>query len=179
MGTSSIISSKKGRPAKGPFENKSRALSTRITEKIRTKLDCAAADNGRSLSQEIEHRLEQSFRDEQRAEDIATLEREHHIAHFGGERGYRIAAFISMVIARVETVYGSQIENDDATRLAAQEAIEQLLMIITGRSKPSQLVKFGAGTPPLKGGKEITDDLFEKLLRLWDDKKENLSGNSE
>ncbi len=52
---------------RGPFEDKRRTLTTRITDGTRDRLDTAAAAAGRSLSQEIEMRLEQSFRDEDRA----------------------------------------------------------------------------------------------------------------
>ena len=57
-------SGKSGPPPRGPFEDKHSALSTRITKKTRKRLDHATAVSGRSLSQEIELRLEQSFRDE-------------------------------------------------------------------------------------------------------------------
>jgi TraY domain len=50
-----------GRKPKGEFGGKSAWLSTRITEETREKLEAAAAKSGRSLSQEIEARLKQSF----------------------------------------------------------------------------------------------------------------------
>jgi hypothetical protein len=52
---------RRGPKPQGPFEYKRRMLTTRITDDIRTKLDAAARDAGRSLSQEIEMRLEGSF----------------------------------------------------------------------------------------------------------------------
>ena len=52
---------KTGAKAKGPYENKRAVLTTRITGKTRKALENAAAMSGRSLSQEIEHRLERSF----------------------------------------------------------------------------------------------------------------------
>jgi len=44
--------------------DKRKTLSTRITSGLRDRLDKSADESGRSLSQEIEFRLEQSFRDE-------------------------------------------------------------------------------------------------------------------
>src|SRR5262244_1528635 len=55
---------KRGRPARGEFFEKRSNLSTRITSELRKRLDEAAQDSGRSLSQEIEMRLVRSF-DEQ------------------------------------------------------------------------------------------------------------------
>jgi hypothetical protein len=52
---------RRGPKPKGPFEDKRRTLTTRITESTRNKLDDAAKASGRSLSQEIEHRLGRSF----------------------------------------------------------------------------------------------------------------------
>jgi len=52
---------KGGRPPKGPYHGKSKTLSTRITAELRSRLEEAAGATGRSLSQEIEFRLERSF----------------------------------------------------------------------------------------------------------------------
>ena len=48
----------------GPYVDKRKTLTTRITEETRTRLEKAAAATDRSLSQEIEFRLERSFLDE-------------------------------------------------------------------------------------------------------------------
>ena len=55
---------KAGRPGprpRGPYADKRKTLTTRITTKTRERLDAAAKATDRSLSQEIEFRLEQSF----------------------------------------------------------------------------------------------------------------------
>jgi len=48
---------KRGVKPRGPFANKKRALTTRITEETRAMLEADAEAAGRSLSQEIELRL--------------------------------------------------------------------------------------------------------------------------
>jgi uncharacterized protein (DUF1778 family) len=53
---------KPGPKPKGPFEDKRRTLTTRITDETRLMLEAAAAQTGRSLSQEIEFRLETSLK---------------------------------------------------------------------------------------------------------------------
>lgn len=50
-----------GPKPRGPFQDKRKTLTTRITEDTRARLDAAAQQTGRSLSQEIELRLEKSF----------------------------------------------------------------------------------------------------------------------
>jgi hypothetical protein len=54
-----------GPKPRGPFDDKRKTLTTRITEETRTKLEAATAATGRSLSQEIEFRLERSFQTEE------------------------------------------------------------------------------------------------------------------
>jgi len=70
---------KPGAKPKGPYEHKIRTLTTRITERTRIKLENAASMSGRSLSQEIELRLNRSLdQDDVRYQD------------FGGEIQYRM-----------------------------------------------------------------------------------------
>src|SRR5437773_3120914 len=76
-----------GAKPQGPFEDKRRTLTTRITEGTRVKLEAAARDSTRSLSQEIELRLELSLdRDE-------------------GLGGRRTAALLRSLAAMVEPHY--------------------------------------------------------------------------
>jgi hypothetical protein len=50
-----------GRKPKGDYHGKSAVFSTRITSGLRKNLDDAARKSGRSLSQEVERRLKDSF----------------------------------------------------------------------------------------------------------------------
>lgn len=52
---------RRGPKPRGPFIDKGRTLTTRITKETRDQLERAARKSNRSLSQEIEFRLEQSF----------------------------------------------------------------------------------------------------------------------
>jgi hypothetical protein len=56
--------SKPGRPRLKPAERKSRNLTFRSRGALRQKLEDATRKSGRSVSEEIERRLEYSFRDE-------------------------------------------------------------------------------------------------------------------
>ncbi len=55
-----------GRPPLGPFVGKRAVLNSRITQRTRQALEEAASVTGRSLSQEVEIRLEHSFIDPMR-----------------------------------------------------------------------------------------------------------------
>ena len=50
-----------GRPTKDPVDGERVQLGTRVTAGIKRRLDMASVESGRSLSQETEMRLEQSF----------------------------------------------------------------------------------------------------------------------
>lgn len=54
----------RGRPAKGPYKGMSARISTRLTQGLRTRLEQSATEAGRSLSQEINFRLEKSLDNE-------------------------------------------------------------------------------------------------------------------
>ena len=51
-----------GRKPQGEFSNKRALLATRVTMETRKALDAAARKSGRSLSQEVEHRLRESVK---------------------------------------------------------------------------------------------------------------------
>ncbi len=82
-----------GRRPKGPISGNAGWLQARITEDLRTSLDRAAAQNGRSLSQEAQVRLKESF-------DLpAKLQK-----HWGPPHVRALAQLVSSVVLRVETV---------------------------------------------------------------------------
>ena len=75
---------KRGPVPRGSYHNKSRVLSTRIREDTRLALEEAAAHSGRSLSQEIEHRLRRSFDQDEKV-----------IIKYGSRRNYAVLRLIA------------------------------------------------------------------------------------
>jgi hypothetical protein len=61
---------KRGPAPKGEYEGKSQVLSTRIRPDTRARLVEASRESGRSLSQEIEHRLRRTFIDDEKISDV-------------------------------------------------------------------------------------------------------------
>ena len=86
---------RRGRPALPPTEGKRVPLNMRTTLDTRAKLEKAAKESGRSLAQEIEFRLEQSFRDK------AAL-----IEAFGGRKTYDVLRVLGSVAAQIQTRTG-------------------------------------------------------------------------
>jgi hypothetical protein len=65
-----ISMGKRGPAPKGEYTGKSKVLSTRIRPDTREALSAAAKASGRSLSQEIEHRLRRSFLEDEKIADM-------------------------------------------------------------------------------------------------------------
>ena len=66
---------------------KKQPLNMRTTETLRKKLECAAGTSGRSLVQEVEHRVEQSFHKD---EMLSELRRELRIIDRRSNLIYRV-----------------------------------------------------------------------------------------
>jgi hypothetical protein len=62
-----------GRPTKPPTPGERVPLSLRVTAEIRDRLEKAAVEKGRSLSQEAELRIERSFDREELLPEVLTL----------------------------------------------------------------------------------------------------------
>lgn len=127
MASSRKSASKGGRPAKGPFQNKSRTLSTRITKETREQLEKGAKKSGRSLSQEIEFRLDQSFRREKAAKDIRQIVLDDIHDRFGGRNNFNVMTTLSTLIIVIEERIGKTWLEDRETYQNVQYAIRGFL----------------------------------------------------
>ena len=102
---------RRGPKPRGPYIDKRKTITTRITEETRYRLEEAAKASDRSLSQEIEWRLMQSFQ---------TEDQRH--AEFGGVQNYRLGRLIAVTISEIEIIsetewYRSEENLDYATGL--------------------------------------------------------------
>jgi hypothetical protein len=77
----------KGPRPKGEYAGKSSVFSTRIRPDLRKSLERAAKTSGRSLSQEVEHRLRRSFVEDDKIADA-----------FGDRRTFRLMRLMSDAI---------------------------------------------------------------------------------
>jgi TraY domain len=99
-----VTSDPKRRPGprpKGPFEDKRRTLTTRITDATRQRLEEARAATGRSLSQEIEFRLDGSFR----GEDLTA---EFLRRTFGDENSLKFVELLAGIAQMIDQEMGSK-----------------------------------------------------------------------
>jgi hypothetical protein len=81
----------KGPRPKGEYVGKSSVFSTRIRPDLRKRLEVAAKTSGRSLSQEVEHRLRRSFVEDDKIADA-----------FGDRRTFRLMRMIADAIRLAE-----------------------------------------------------------------------------
>jgi len=100
-----------GRKPRGEFKGKSATLTTRITPKTRTAMERAAQKSGRSLSQEVERRLNDSVRNERnRRSDVRAL-----------------AEAIAIVAEKVEIATGKHWLQDASTGEELRRGIDVLV----------------------------------------------------
>jgi hypothetical protein len=90
----------RGPRPKGEYAGKSSVFSTRIRPDLRKSLERAAKTSGRSLSQEVEHRLRRSFVEDDKIADA-----------FGDRRTYRLMRMMS------DAIHLSQKDQNDETWL--------------------------------------------------------------
>ena len=165
------IRSRPGPKPRGPFKNKRRTLTTRITDRTRQGLERAAAITDRSLSQEIEFRLERSLSDQ----DARATER---AAEFGGEAIYDFMKKLARVAGIVGLKTGADFGKDAYTRAEAISAMKEVLdafQIKAAGAATGQGRGFAAGEPSVGSlgkkiaegpGAEIGRDIFRFVLGL-------------
>ena len=144
MPTASPSKRKRPGPApRGPYEGKRRTLTTKITEGLRQKLDDAAERSNRSLSQEIEFRLDYSFRD-QDARD----------RDFSDDFTLKLMRALATAKVLAEARWGKDAYKDAAAAGAAYDAMVGILdSVFHARAGGVQ-----DETTPTEGQKLIIDD---------------------
>lgn len=97
-------------------EPKRAAFNTRLRKELKDTLQYAATKSGRSLSEEIEFRLEMSFVRDKELFRVATC-------NFGGESTYALLLAISQMKDMLNAIYGTEWETDHAMFAQFKDAI--------------------------------------------------------
>lgn len=109
-------SKRRGRPPKKASERKRNNVTTRLRDKTKRLLETEAEKAGRSLSEEIEFRLEQSF------SEASAL-----VRAFGDNRSYRLARLLFGTKDIIEEIHERSIFADPETFRAAHTAMCALM----------------------------------------------------
>jgi hypothetical protein len=80
----------RGQPPRGPYAGKSAVLAWRVRPETRADIERAAQASGRSMSQEVEHRLKGSFAEDKEIKD-----------RFGSERSYAVMRLMASTIVAI------------------------------------------------------------------------------
>lgn len=67
---------RRGRPTKKAKSGTKVSLGLKVTASVKARLEDAAAKSGRTQSQEAEHRLERSFRDDEIMSELRAIREE-------------------------------------------------------------------------------------------------------
>ncbi len=105
-----------GRPPLPPGQRKLDSLGFRPTPAVRAKIEAAAKANGRSLSREVESRLEESF-----------LNEEAKYEAFGGRHVYALMRLLGSAVSVIEAGTGRKWRDDRVTYHQVKATIDKLL----------------------------------------------------
>ena len=123
-----MATTKRALKAKGPKRvDRRKTTSTRITPETRARLDEAAAQSGRSLAQEIEFRLEQSFAEEKSQAEFSDEKVRAVYAPFGKPETFLVARLLANAIHTIEVVTGKNWMDDPEAHRQTQEACKNIL----------------------------------------------------
>lgn len=172
-----------GPKPRGPFEDKQATLTTRITAQTRQRLEEAAEASGLSLSQEIERRLDRSFK-EDHVDDEIIKER------WGDKFAYNFMKVLASVKMLVENQTGKSMKDDWDTFFAVRQAWQRIIEAVSAPQIPDGWME--KHTPPpesnrlrvLSGehpetyeplpkiGQVAADVLLEELVKALREKKQ-------
>jgi len=130
---------KRGPSPQGEYSGKSKVFSTRIRADLRSSLDAAAKVSGRSLSQEVEHRLRRTFVDEDRSENA-----------FGSRRNYLL---MRMAATALQSAQNPQ--NPKAEWLDDPVAFDQAMKFLNAVLK--QVRPKGSAAPVSDASQTLSD----------------------
>ena len=108
---------KRGRPAETPGQIKRAPLNMRTTQAIRDRLEGAANQSGRSLVQEVEHRIERTFAKE-----------DETVAAFGGAELHALFRMFGAAANLIEKRTGQAWATDRETFIAVEAAWKMLIV---------------------------------------------------
>jgi Arc-like DNA binding domain len=159
-----------GRPPLHDGASKRAQFNTRLRQEVKKRLEQAAASAGRSLSEEIEHRLEQSLRDEEVA---------------GGGRLHSLFRLLGGTAGLIEEHRGAAFLDDYETFIAVSKAWQKILNAVRPAAAPELsrwISDIGPEPPPPpeppgypwpNTGKGLSGLLqpSEKALRLYEEQK--------
>lgn len=125
---------RRGPAPKGEYAGKSSVLSTRITADLRDWLERASKRSGRTLSQEIENRLRETFREERELTD-----------RFGTYRTALVLQVVALVLNAMRNPDNPQAEwlDDPHAFKLAKDAINHTLDAIRPREPVDPFLAFG------------------------------------
>lgn len=135
---------KTGRPAKYPGAGARITHSLRIKEQTREKLIEAASASGRSISEEMEYRIDRSFEDD---------------GKFGPPHIAKVVTVMSAVLQSIESALRAKWYENELTRITCKEALSNTINMLMPADKPPIRGLLG---PPLTTRDQAIADAVEE-----------------
>ena len=116
-----------GRPRLPPGKKREAPIGWRPTPNIRKNLKAAAEDKGRSVSQEIQSRLEESFLRAEADERVRQAVLEGSYDSFGEKKTFEIMRLMASMIQMVEQSTGKSWLKDPETNICVNRMISEAI----------------------------------------------------
>ncbi len=163
---------KRGVRPRGPYVDKRKTLTTRITNKTRENLDAAAKATDRSLSQEIEFRLERSFLQDEADERIRETVLKDIYDSFGKKKTFRIMRLLASMVQIVEQTTGKSWLEDPETNIWVNEMISEAINRY-GPARTDKVPNIFEAIDRKKSAREALD-----IWQSYKNERSNLPGTS-
>jgi hypothetical protein len=143
---------RRGRPSKPDAVRLRRPVAVRLRDELRADIEFSSARHGRSVSEEIEARLESS------------LAVQNHLKQEWGNDIYTIARSLAASVAQIEHAYGSAWhENDEASevlKLTAAQTVENFKVYIRNELDEWAAITRKANADPKGASREEAAKIF-------------------
>jgi hypothetical protein len=143
-----------GRKPMGEFTGKTETLTTRITPAVRAGLEREAGRNGRSLSQEVEKRLEASLQAPQKL-----------LEQWGPPHVWLLARLVSQLTQGIEVQTGKRWHEDRYTADNVRSAIETLIMHFASKERAQAPQELQRRMKDMEGRSPLLDGVAEAYLK--------------
>ena len=115
----------RGRPPLKPGRGKRSSFNTRITSQLKERLERDAKSAGRSLSEQIERRLEEAYLRDEADDRVRENTLEGIYDSFGGKKKFEVMRLKASMIQMVEQRTGKSYFDDPDTNIKANNMMSE------------------------------------------------------
>ena len=161
-----------GRPRLPPGKKREAPIGFRPTPDMRADLKGAAADKGRSMAQEIQSRLEETFSRDEADDRVREAVLKDIYDSFGKEKTFRTMRLLASMVQMVEQTTGKSWLEDPETNIWVNEMISEAINRY-GPARTDKVPNIFEAIDRKKSAREALD-----IWQSYKNERSNLPGTS-